>query len=414
MHHLEAGKTYERFEGKSIAVHIPKDYLAGTVRPVMLLLDPHGDPLDAIAKYSSIADEFGYILAGSYEFKNGLSFDESNTIVRTMISDATTVLPGNGSAVTLCGFSGGAKAALAASTAIAGISNVVYCGAAFPPGSLPLSLPSLGVTGLSDMNFSEVLYFTTALDTSKNLHSMLLTHQKHEWPDTSVFKMITGWSASRHCRIQGQCDSVNIRSTAQTCMRIIENEPDAVVQDLMLHFFVSAYDGILPTEAAKDLIIRNTRSSSYREHLNAFRNELSKEAAVREQLQEAFQTQDISWWSEKINSLRDTKKNDSNQRLLGYISLGCYTLARRSIDGGDQQNAAKFLELYRLDDPGNAEWAFLWACLDEQQGNRAAAIRHLNTAIQLGLKDSGKVMNERWLSNAVQDPEVVRLMATMH
>ena len=103
-----------------------------------------------------------------------------------------------------------------------------------------------------------------------------------------------------------------------------------------------------------------------------------------------------------------------SQRLLGYISLGCYSLSRRSIDGGDQQQAQKFLALYRLADPENAEWAFLWACLDEQQGNRTGAIAHLKTAHQLGLNDSQKLLQEKWLSRAVEDEQVRQLIASMH
>ena len=124
------------------------------------------------------------------------------------------------------------------------------------------------------------------------------------------------------------------------------------------------------TEKIQLKVQANAQSTAYRKSLEQFKASLLAENEAKTKFQEEVLTKDLNYWSGKIASLRKDKGSDSNQRLLGYISLGCYSLSRRSIDGGDQQQAQKFLELYRLADPENSEWAFLWACLDEQKGNR--------------------------------------------
>ena len=241
-----------------------------------------------------------------------------------------------------------------------------------------------------------------------------VTHQKHEWPDTSVFRMVSDWCNTQHCRIAGNCDKIRNEFTSRLCLNKISKEPNTVVQDLMYHFYESTYRGIVNTEKIQLKVQANAQSTVYRKSLEQFKASLLAENEAKTKIQEEFLTKDLNYWSGKIASLRKDKGSDSNQRLLGYISLGCYSLSRRSIDGGDQQQAQKFLEIYRLADPENSEWAFLWACLDEQKGNRNGTIAHLKIAHQLGLNDSQKVLKEKWLSRAVEDEQVRQLIASMH
>jgi predicted esterase len=77
-------------------------------RPLMLLLDPHGDAAGIVARWQHAADRFGWIVASTPAIMNG-TLDEQDMLHLLALLDAVaTKWPVDRRAVILGGFSGGA------------------------------------------------------------------------------------------------------------------------------------------------------------------------------------------------------------------------------------------------------------------------------------------------------------------
>ncbi|MFM9052892.1 MAG: hypothetical protein ACKOKF_11340, partial [Bacteroidota bacterium] len=285
------------------SVYIPSTFDSLQRLPVTILLDPQGAASEVISKYSFIAENHRRILVCSEDFKNGMDADASLQVISSLIEEAIHVLRADPSAIHLMGFSGGARASIIAGGQIPGISSLTYCGAAPPSGSISLRIPSLGIAGIRDMNFTEVLYFTSSLDTTFNKPTMLATATHHEWPDTATFRIISGWAEIVSCRKSTRCDSTIIQQTATLTKARIKLQRDPILRDLLLRFMVTTFDGFIPLNEENKEMQNNLRSREFGSSLNAFRTGLQFETAVRQEFADAFKAKDLNWWKPRIDDL---------------------------------------------------------------------------------------------------------------
>lgn len=413
---LFAGRFYtERttaISQRSYALYVPKNYTPEKKWPLLLFLDPHADSKDPFTNYQSLADRFGLLLMISLDAKNGISLAESGAIVSDLLREANSVLPVLSSNIFIVGFSGGAKAALSAAASSPGLAGVIYCGAAFPPNSLPVKIPSLAMTGLKDMNFSEVLYYTSALDTVPYRHSILVSGSDHRWPSAKEFEPAVLWCLATRCRAVAECDAEAMKELSGILWQSIEKENDPVMKDFKLRHFIACTDGIIPENNAMKLLLDNKNSLRFQQRLQQFTDELAYEQQVKQELQAAFQEKDMTWWNNRIRLLR-ASNSTTNQRLLGYISLGAYLYSRNAIDQLKTDLAAYYIDIYKAADPENPEWAFLSACRSAQLGDKSAAIKWLQTAVRLGLDDADKLTQEKCFQGMQQDPGFRSLLAAI-
>lgn len=414
--HLEPGTFYPALTAansqRRYSLYIPANYRSGQKLPLLLFLDPHADGRAPINNYRTLADQYGFLLLVSLDAKNGMTLPESGAIVGDLIAEANRLLPTAPSSVFLVGFSGGAKAALAASISTPGIASVIYCGAAFPPKTLSTEIPSLAMTGLRDMNFSEVLYYTAALDTLAFRHSLVVSENDHRWPTTREFEPAILWCMTNRCKSGAICDTTGIKKLTQSYLASIQQETDPVMKDFKLRHLVACTDGILPTESNLQLLMQNKNSVGFDQRLRQFTDELTYEQQVKKELQESFQSKDLIWWSNRIRRLRSTT-GTVNDRLLGFVSLGAYLYSRNAVDQLKTDQSGHYIDIYRMADPKNPEWAFLSACRSMQLGETTVAMTSLNTAVQLGFDDAEKLVQEKTLTGLQQEPAFQSLVAKL-
>jgi predicted esterase len=400
-----------RIGNRIYSLYLPEDSsLAGRKLPAMIFLDPHADGQGPLQRYRRLADRYGFMLIGSMDMKNGRSLEEAASIVDDLVREAGTRLPADPSSITLVGFSGAAKAALATASGNKGITSVIYCGAALPPAILQMSRPTLGMTGSADMNFSEVLAFHASQDSSDARQSLLADEGRHEWPDETIFENAFIWSLSLRCRARNDCDSAKLLQLSVTSDRIRKKIKDPFQQSLALRHHIICFNGLTDISDAQKALALLTSSDPYSRQMRSIETGLAKEKVEREELLKAFSDRDLTWWRRRIRSLQSSPKDPVNRRLLGYISLGAYTFSRKSLDRHALPEASDFLTIYRLADPTNSEWAFLTACLSAEKGDRAGVLEYLRISIRLGLDDPEKVRNEPLLKEFFADPEVAALI----
>ena len=119
-------------ENLSFAVYVPKGYAPDRKMPSLFLFDPHSDGSLPLKLYRDLADEYGYILIGSNDSKNGNSRELTSQILNSILKSAYQLLPLDSERIYAGGFSGGARVASMLAFSSAKIQGLITCGAGFP------------------------------------------------------------------------------------------------------------------------------------------------------------------------------------------------------------------------------------------------------------------------------------------
>ncbi len=278
---------------QKFALYLPKNYSAAQRYPVIIFFDPHAEGIIPLNKYEKLAEKYQYILVASNTSKNGMDAETANKVANQLLQETKTRFSIDPLKITLCGFSGGAKVAFMIASENPDISRLIYCGAVtrFNPNH-PIQL--LGFAGNKDMNYTDLVSFEWSLEGAPFKHYLLEWKGKHEFPDEVTF--------------ENAFTFINTGS--------IDNYKDKMVS-------ISA-------------------------------SQVEEEQSHKQKYIDAFQSKDIGWWKDEIKLLNHNKKNNlMAERLLGFISLACYSLSNNSLAQNDLLTAERILGIYKLADPSN-------------------------------------------------------------
>ncbi|HAD98014.1 MAG TPA: hypothetical protein DCG19_11455 [Cryomorphaceae bacterium] len=252
----------------------------------ILFFDPHGDGAHPLRLYRHLADEFGMVLMGSNESENGMSMEQILPHVREMLLAAEKAGIRK-EQVTFCGFSGGAKVALYTANSIPGITKVIYCGASL---NIPLrsDLALLGFAGRLDMNYTDMVQFEWYLQSQPQEHYLVEWEGDHRFPDAEVFRDGFRFATAKPLNLAG-----------------------------------------------KEITITP--------------NEVREEQQKKQYLYNALLQEDLGWWQQTVQKMK-ASPTPMDQRLLGFISLACYSLGNRAAQQRNTALLEKIIPVYRAVD----------------------------------------------------------------
>ncbi|MCX6290717.1 MAG: hypothetical protein NT126_03020 [Bacteroidetes bacterium] len=402
----DAAQTY--------SLYLPSTYSDSVKYPVIIFFDPHGSGSFPLSKYKSLADQFGTILMGSNNSKNGLQFDQTNAIVNSLITEASTRFSSDMRRISLAGFSGGSKVALVAASNHPELLSVIYCGAAIPFGNIQQLPPALGFAGEKDMNYLEVMASSSELEQKKIIHHVIEWKGKHEWPDSSAFEEAFYWCSfsamrSKSFPVNRELISAFLRKENKT-LSALHRSRDQYNLNKKISVFLRGIADVSSYEQKTSAI---QKSELFKSEMQKQQNNLQLESRLKQNYGECFGSKDLNWWKTEIARMR-TIKNDQEmmyQRLLGYLSLASYSYSNNAIKQNNFSSAEQFLAIYKLADPENSEQPFLTACMFARQGNDAKAVEALGEAVRLGLKDKAKIESEESFSGLHSNAEFNRLLS---
>lgn len=382
---------------QSYALYYPAAAAAPASCPVILCFDPHGGGRIPVDKYKKWAKKYGVVIAGSYSSRNGLSLEQGGQICNNIVNDLTQRMGFSNSHIALCGFSGGAKVALNAAQ-ISGIVNVIYIGAAAAATGIE-RLNLLGFAGRQDMNYTDLLqFFENTSGTNPNSEQIEFPG-KHEWPDELSFETAFYWL--RFQVEKPRPDSALITSflkKTETTMAAAAKNRDIVSYFQACRFAYHVLNGLSDVTKFKLKMDSVSASQTYLQAL-AFKNEvLSAEANQKQMLLQAFQNQDLHWWEQTIKRFKSST-NPSDKRLLGFISLACYSYSNQLIQQQNLEAADKFLAIYELCDPLNTDQLYFHAVLNSLKGNAAISLNYLEKAVSNGFNDPSRIISEPAFKN---------------
>jgi len=349
-------------------IYLPSNYTAEKKWPVLLCFDPHADGRLPVKLFSSVAEKFGYIVAGSDNSANGVANIEY--VVRMFYDDVTSRYSIDSTRIYTAGFSGGGRIATSLALSWSNIRGVISCSAGLPgfqPTSGTRGFAIAALAGEGDFNYSEVESLPEQLKGTRFSVYTSIFHGNHTWPSREQLAL-----AMLFLHLKAMQEGI-----IPTDRKVIACLKNSLLDSVSYyHQRESIADEFAWAERGASLLEGYKESLVFRKKMKAissspeFRKFLSEKAAVlrmeemlRLEYQKAFTEKDTTWWRNEVDVLRnkltepsDGLKKAMHERLLAYLSIMAYTYTNRSIQSGNRDAARQFVTIYGIIDPQNPDY----------------------------------------------------------
>ena len=389
------------------ALFLPPQYKKGEPLPLLILFDSHGDGLLPVNLFSGEAAKHGFIIAGSNNSKNGMTMQQTTAIYRGMLADLTARFSIEKKAVYVCGFSGGSRVAGSVAITEGGIAGVVGCGAGLPGLNQQPAGPFsyLAVVGNQDFNYTEMKMLDESLDKAGFTHHLLVFDGIHQWPPKELVPGIFEWlklDAMRQQAIPADRTFINRfiekNDQAANVLAAAGKFPEQLEAYIKMKHYLQGLTDIAPLDSE---IKRLSAEKSVIAQQAQQQQMLALEQKLQQEYLPQIPAQGTNWWAGETNKLKALAKQTDKpglsqvyQRLLGSLSMSSYMYCNNALKQRDLEASARFIEIYSLVDPSNAEHRIMAAKLACMKHDKEGALQALQQAFTLGFKDTGRLRSD--------------------
>ncbi len=375
--------------------------------PVMVAFDPHGSGLLPVKTYKDLAEKYGFILIGSNNSKNGLSFPEIRSILSSMFTEIHAVYPVDTTRIYMLGFSGGSRIASIAAGEYGGVKAVIGCGAGLPTGapSMGFRFDYFGIAGTADFNMFEMLQLDEPMNQAGIRHFITTFPGPHAWPPVAVMEEGFQWlilNAMRDGTLRKD-DAVISRIMAGFNQRIADAKSGnhlIAANDACKEAILFA-DGLAPADEFIQQSAAIEQHPEYQKQL-AYRAEIMKKETEEQNLFEsALLTKDLSWWKNRVSMMgrkymkgKNPEDTLMNTRLKAFLSLYCYSYANAVLVHREYNEAGKAIAVYEVADPPNPEPNYMRAIVLAVRSENDSAIGQLQIAVSKGFTDKIRIIQQ--------------------
>ncbi|MES2286386.1 MAG: hypothetical protein V4547_11915 [Bacteroidota bacterium] len=410
---------------QSYALYLPGNYSTEKNYPVIFAFDPHAIGKLPVSMYKELAEQYGYIIVGSNNSKNGTTWEDSQSIANKLFADVGNRLSVNTQRIYVLGFSGGARVANALAITNGSIAAVICCGASAPMfnSNAPRSNYSfLGIVGNEDFNYVEMRKYDMIELAGHNMKHLLVTFDgKHEWPAVSIMDDAFWWLALNDMRKNSATkNDLLIAKRFQAALKQIEiqKEKKEVFETYKLcQKIINFYDGLADLSSCYSIYKALQSDPEIDKQLKLEEGIWTEEEELKQQYLKALQTQDLAWWNKNIAALNQKIKtgNDKNKilmnkRLLNFLSLAAYMQTAGALKQNNLPAADFFGKIYMLVDPTNNEAHYLMAEVFVKNRKNKEAIRSLNLAVENGFTDIARLQNDAAFSEIKNTKEFIEVV----
>ncbi len=184
-------------KSQSYSLYLPSNYSEEKSWPIIYFFEPAARGQLPVKKYHTIAEEFGFILVGSNNSRNG-SWEDSFNAADAVLHDTQNKLSLDKDRFYLSGFSGGSRLVLSMAVLTDRFDGVIGVGAAQPPlvkyqVQKKHDFLYVGLVGNRDMNYLEHKKFSEHLDNLGNQNLLIVSNKKHQWASVTDFRLALIW-----------------------------------------------------------------------------------------------------------------------------------------------------------------------------------------------------------------------------
>ena len=420
----DATQTYTLF--------LPLRYSEAKRWPIIYLFDPGGRGRRPVELYKDVAEQYGFILAGSNNSRN-FSNDPSKA-VNAIWQDTHGRLALDEHRSYASGFSGGARVAGAmALSSPSEMAGVIAHGAGYPSsrsGSKD-QLPYFVAVGVEDFNWPEVMNLRREREEQGLQYRVRMFRGRHQWAPAVVmeealqYMNLKAMQAGHLDPDPGFIDRTFERIKAEA--EDAEAKKDPIAQLNAYHALVSDFSGLrdVKESAAKLMALRS--SSALKAALKTEREQMSEQLRLEQEIApriDAFTDNSVQDSTslrleirEQMGALGDQAKHSKNEvkrlictRAFSGIFVRAMEDGQQALEGRHFEKAEAYFELMRQ--VSDDAWpALALADTHAAAGNRKLAIKDLQEAVRRGLKDRAVFESDPRLQGLKEDPEFQKLLA---
>jgi dienelactone hydrolase len=395
---------------QSYALYLPCAYSVEKKYPIIYAFDPHSSGKIPVSLYKKLAEEYGFIIVGSNNSKNGTTWEDSQTIAGKLFADTENRLSINTARIYALGFSGGARVANALTITNGSIAGVICCGASAPVANsiAPRNNYSFyGIVGIEDFNYTEMRKYDMVDLAGHNVKHVLSTFNgKHEWPNEDIMEEAFWWLDLNEMRKNNSYkknDSlISIRLQASLKqVEAFQKQKMSLYAFRLCQKIINFYDGLADLSSCYANYKSGQSDPEIDKELKLEEIQWSEEESLKQNYIKALQTQNLAWWNKNIASINQKIKTDKdknkvliNKRLLSFLSLASYMQTTNALNQNMLPAADFFCKIYLLVDPTNSEAHYLMADIFSKNGNKTEAVKSLNLAIKNGFIDLVRLQSD--------------------
>ncbi len=390
----------------SFALYMPSTYKEGEKLPLLILFDPHGDPLFPINKYKLLADKHHFMLMGSNDSKNGNATELTAHIIQLMAQSAYSLLPVDSNRVYSGGFSGGARIAALLAFSPSGIQGLVTCGAGFPIYQWNQPIPSVicAIANDGDMNLPEINNLKSNDPVKAGRLLTFRNKGKHEWPSSEVFEEVFLAFNAFACRDQILTLTNDQKKLLNDDYYAIDKNKLYAANPIYKAFFyerwIKAMDRIANVDEIKKKYIALKSSPALQTAINYEQQLIKQETDIKDGYYKSMGSRDTIWWKNEMDKLGqsiavsyDELKKSQLERIRGGLSLMCYMNLDKTLKAGARDSYIYLSALYRFIDPENSEAWILSSQIAAKENKNVECSNYFSQAIKMGYKDGTRIYN---------------------
>lgn len=337
---------------QTYALFVPAGYSPSRLWPVIFAFDPGGRGRTPVERYQAAAEQYGFIIAGSNNSRNGSP--EFVKAVEAMSSDVIARFSVDPKRVYLAGMSGGSRVALFVALQSDHIAGVIASSAGYPD-SRPrktLPFPIFATAGTEDFNHLEMRQLDRALTTP---HHLAIFEGGHTWLSSGLAVEAVEWmevqamKSGQKPRDDQEIDRLFAKRTAAAAA----GKPDKETL-LALQAIAADFNGLRDVSSVETRAAELGRDNAIRAALKKDRDEDDREEAVLRDIASAGAR--LASEDERLEALAELRqrwktlseqakqKEDSAQRRLARRVLGSLSASAVTKD----PDYLKIIAQYRL------------------------------------------------------------------
>ena len=389
--------------------------------PAIIFFDPHCQGQLPVKNYAKLAYQYGYMLIGSLNLRNGLSPDQTQKTITTLLDEVISKYPVDSKQIYLSGFSGGAKVAMMYGLQLPQIAGVVACGGSInPQGFNRKGFCFTGIVGNKDFNYLDMMQTLSGFNQTKQPYSLIVFDGAHEWPPVDFFE-----GAFRN--IETNVMKIGLKPKNKPWLKEVEQE---VIEKSTILFANGQqlksfellnnahgwFDGLIDDKNIKKKLDEIKNDPSFKKQLTRIQQMGQKEVELRSQFIQSIDKQDLTWWQTEVENIRQSILNKdellsvTSQRLLNYLSMASYMLVNSDIQNQNTEGAFKKLQIYEMVDPENTDVYLMYARYYLLKGDKEKMVASVKKAIGKGFNKQRQYKEDPAWSLLFEQPELAEYL----
>jgi len=423
---------------QSYTLFLPSSYDPEKRWPVLYALDARARGSLPAGLFQSAAEELGWIIVSS---NNSMSDDSMTVIVDAMKAiwtDSHERLSIDDRRVYVAGFSGTARFATLAHLLVP-VRGVIGVGAGFVPDApIPTTLPwaYYATAGYEDFNYYELYALDERLDSISGFHRIEYFDGIHSWPPEEICSRALEWMQIQAMKQEliPRDEALIQRSLRGQLQNAQADEANGRLADAFL-----IYEGVTEDYSGLDVdlseVVKKVETLASLRAVQATlddrrrRNETDLRiiAEARRRLSAAVAPQSglvhspdlirdigIARLKKQANDPRRLDEARSARRILATLFVQtAFYMPQALFDRGDGKRAIISLEVadsIRVDDPSVHLGL---ARANALAGNRKRALREIDRAVELGIRDARVIGSQPEFESLRDDPRFAELLSRL-